>query len=150
MIVRLLAVGLIGLALLPGSGTAQTAEDDGPPVELGKVETYGPQGRVFAVEGTRKLVLMTRQSYAAEHGAGFAGMFRVTDGGAQRVYRYEAVCASERKGCRLVRATLEGAKQQDEAYSTSIDETLKAPKQVEKAAYNLYFAVCRKQFRRFR
>lgn len=128
---------------------AQTAGGDEPNVELGKVETFGPQGRVFATEGARQLVLMSRQSYAAEHAAGFAGTFRVIEGGTQRVYRYEAVCNSERKGYRLVRATLEGAKEQDEAYSASIDEKLKAPKQVEKAAYNLYWAACRKQFRRF-
>ena len=147
---RSTTLALVWFALVAGSATAQTAQDDGPPVELGKVESFGPQGRVFAVDGTRKLVLMTRQSYAAEHAVGFAGTFRVIEGVTQRTYRYEAVCASERKGYRLVRATLEGAKQQDEAYSTSIDETLKAPKQAEKAAYNLYFAVCRKQFRRFR
>ena len=91
---RSMTLALAWLALFPGSATAQTAEDDGPPVELGKVESFGPQGRVFDVEGARQLVLMTRQSFAAEHGTGFAGTFRATEGGAHRTYRYEAVCAS--------------------------------------------------------
>jgi hypothetical protein len=145
--VRVLPLALVAFALLPGSVAAQ---NDEPNVELGKVESFGPRGRVFATEGTRELVLMTRQSYVAEHGAGFAGAFRVIEGGTQRVYRYETVCASERKGYRLVRATQEGAKEQDEAYSASIDEAIKAPKPAEKAVYNLYFAACRKQFMRFK
>lgn len=136
---------------MPGTVTAQTSDEpDEPNVELGKVETFGPRGRLFATEGARKLVLMSRQSYGAEHATGFAGTFRVIEGSTQRDYRYETVCASERKGYRLVRATLEGAKEQDEAYSANVNERLKAPKQAEKAAYNLYFAACRRQFGRFK
>jgi hypothetical protein len=139
------------LALLTLRVAAQaTDESDEPPVELGKIESFGPQGRVFATDRSGKLFLLSRQSYAAEHGAGFTGEFRVVEGTEQRLYRYETVCASERKGYRLVRATAPGAKEPDPAYSASIDERLKAPKPAEQAAYNLYFAACRKLFRRFK
>jgi hypothetical protein len=45
---RFRPLALLWVALLPASVAAQ-AEDDEPPVERGKVETFGANGRVFAV-----------------------------------------------------------------------------------------------------
>ena len=152
---RLLPLTLLLITLMPAAVAAQGSKSDEPHVKYGKVERFGPKGRVFATDGARKLVLRWRRSYAAEHGAGFIGEFRVIESttpriSTERAYRFETVCASQRKGYRLVRATADGAKDPDEAYSMSVDETNRKPGAAEKAAYNLYYAACRKKFLRFR
>jgi len=128
--------------------------DDEPPVERGRLETFKP-GRVFFTDRTgatpREFVMTTRQSYAVEHGAGFTGEFQIVEkGAAPLAFTYEAICNSERKGYRLVRATASGKKEPDPAYSMSIVEANRSPKATEKAAYNLYWAACQKQFGKFR
>lgn len=84
---RLPAIVMLACAPLPALAQSTKADDE-PPVEKGKVEWFGQRGRIFATEGSRHLVLMSRRSYAAEHAAGFSGMFMLIGKGfEQRTYR---------------------------------------------------------------
>ena len=110
--------------------------------------TVGASGRLFSDGPAGRFFLLSRQSFAAEHAGGFSGAFRIEEAGtkAERRLTYEAICASERPGYRNV-TVIGPDKSTRDVHPMS--ETQK-PAPAYRDMHNLYWAACRKQFRRFR
>ena len=143
---RALAFALAALTGVTAGAMAQTASDE-PNVQRGRVETFGPKGRLFSAGPTGRFFLLSRQSFTAEHGAGYTGDFRiVTDGTMPAEWRlgYEIICNSVRAGYRSVQVIDRDKATQDT--SPASGPRTGAAKEVQ----NLYWAACRSRFLRFR
>ncbi len=143
------AIVVFALTSLPAVARAEDASDE-PPVERGKVEAFGATGRLFDTDGRSRFFLLSRQPFAAEHGAGFSGEFRIVTQGAtpaQQTSDYEVICDSTRTGYHPLRVKGPGGTR--DSYVLP-DVSHRPATGGARAMYNLYWAACRKQFGKFR
>jgi hypothetical protein len=118
--------------------------------EIGGVETFGGKGRLYST-GSNDHYLISRQSYATEDSSGYEGRLRIVKkygGGAYEeiLMDYTARCNAYDK---MIYVSIRKAGIED-GESIDIKGQNKFPGQEKKAAYNLYWAACHGQYRKFR
>ncbi len=121
---------------------------------MGRLETFGSEGRLFS-SGGDDYYLLSRQSYLTEDSGGYEGQIRVivnyANGGyEQKMQDYIARCNAPFDGMVTVMIRESGEKDYDYNKSVRIISPGKLPDMSKKAAYNLYWAACHQQFRKFK
>jgi hypothetical protein len=126
----------------------------GPPSgaqELGPEQNFGPDGRLYSKDQDDHF-LLSRQSYATEDSAGYEGQIRIKKnypgGGYElQTFRYLARCGAV-DGDTMIK-TLALDDQDRELASVRVDPK-RRPGPGLKNAYNLFWAACHGQFRKFK
>lgn len=139
---RLSAAALI--SLISGFAIAQ---------ELGPLQTYGADGRLFSSSISSDYFLLSRQSYITEDSSGYGGDVRIVrkyEGGGFEIIlkQYTARCAAPFDNSVQIIWSDPG----DEANSTTVNvaNAGRSPGADQKDSYNLYWAACKGQFRKFK
>jgi hypothetical protein len=127
--------------------SAAYAQDNGP------LETFGSGGKLYS-SGTGDHYLLTRQSYVSEDSRGFSGQIRIKKnypgGGYEFVsMEYIARCFAPFDNWVFV-STYETGKEDDGNNRVDIKSAERFPGAAKKDAYNLYWAACHDQFRKFK
>jgi hypothetical protein len=120
--------------------------------ERGIPQTYEPDGRLFS-SGTIDYFLLSRRSYATEDSSGYDGDVRAVrkypGGGYQIILKhYIARCVAPFD--HLVQVIWSNLGDENNSNSIDIINPTKFPGQERKESYNLYWAACHEQFRRFK
>lgn len=137
--------GYLGLlAILTGS--AAICQERGVP------QTYGPDGRQFS-SGTIDYFLLSRASYLSEDSSGYEGDVRAVrkyEGGGYQIIlkHYVARCAAPFDN--RVQVTWSDLGDEGNSSSVVIVNAARFPGEQNKESYNLYWAACHEQFRRFK
>lgn len=137
--------GTVGL-LVALIGSAAIAQEKGNP------QTYGADGRQFS-SGTIDYFLLSRESYVTEDSSGYVGDVRAVrkyEGGGYEVIlkHYVARCiAPFDKSVQIVWSN--PGEENDPTYVNIVNPS-KSPGEAKKESYNLYWAACHQQFRRFK
>jgi hypothetical protein len=119
--------------------------------ELGPLHDYGEDGRLYSRDQDEHY-LLSRQSYGTEDSTGYEGQIRIKKnypGGGYEVqtFRYLARCGAV-DGETMIK-TLALDDPDKELASVRIDPK-KRPGPGLKNAYNLFWAACHEQFRKFK
>jgi hypothetical protein len=113
-------------------------------------ETFGDKGRLYNT-GSDEYYLLSRRRYATEDSFGYEGRLRLVrkyEGGGyeEKLMDYTARCNAYDK---LIYVVV-GEAGSEEHGNVDIKNPEKFPGEAKKAAYNLYWAACHGQFRRFK
>jgi hypothetical protein len=130
--------------------SARSQEDVGP------LETFGTEGRPFST-GRNDYYLLSRQHHLNEDFNGYDGRVRKIkrfEGGGYEIELKEFViqCSSPAHPdmTSYVIWYDDGQKDISEGYQVDIRNPTKFPGEGKKDSYNLYWAACHKQFRKFK
>jgi hypothetical protein len=122
--------------------------------ERGSLQLFGESGRLISSVAQSDVFLLSKQSYSSEDSFGFQGQIRIVKkyegGGYEELIRdYVAHCSAvdQPGGGREVFFSTPG--DDDDTYSVPIKQPDRRPAEVSKGAYNLYWATCQGQFRKF-
>jgi len=120
--------------------------------ELGQIQSYGPEGRLYSRDGDDEYYLLSRQSYLTEDSSGYEGQISVktySGGGYQvKIMRFTARCRAPFDNFTYVWI---GEPEDDSAQTTTnIQRADNRPSKAHKTAYNLYWAACEEQFEKFK
>jgi hypothetical protein len=120
--------------------------------ELGQVETFGSDGRQFS-SAQIDYYLLTRQRYVSEDSSGYQGDVRAVKkfpGGGYEIVlkRYIARCSAPVDNQVYVSWSNPG--EESNPHTVSIKNPGKFPGQGAKESYNLFWAACRGQYRKFK
>jgi hypothetical protein len=145
MIIRFLSALTILSGFLWGTAHCQ---------EFGAIETFGPEGRLFS-SGRNDYYLVSRRSYATEDSSGYEGEVRKVkkfDGGGFEIEMKEFIarCYAPFDGMMFVAWFEPGQKDTGEGHHVDIKNAAKFPGDAKKDSYNLFWAACHKQFRKFK
>ena len=120
--------------------------------EVGNLESFGQDGRLYSTSGD-EYYLLSRQSYTSEDSRGYQGQVRIVKkypGGGYEIKMkdYVARCFAPFDNMTMVMMREVG----QEEYSETIDikSSEKTPSASKKDAYNLFWAACQSQFRKFK
>lgn len=146
--IGVLRAGLFFGAIVVSGATV--AQDSAP------VESFGENGKLYHVyrspQVTEERFLLTRRPFGTEEGSGYEGDIRVVytypgDVFETRLVSYVVQCTGEQIEAR----TYQGDSQNPiNSRSATINETLKHPKLLDKDEYNLYWALCKNVFRKYK
>jgi hypothetical protein len=120
--------------------------------ELGQEETFGTDGRQFSA-GQIDYFLLSRQRYVSEDSSGYQGDVRAVKkfpGGGYEIVlkRYIARCSAPVDN--LVYVSWSNPGEQSNPHMVSIKNPGKFPGQDAKESYNLFWAACHGQYRKFK
>jgi hypothetical protein len=121
--------------------------------EMGSLQTFGADGRLFS-SGHDDYFLLSRQGYATEDSSGYEGQVRIKknhpNGGYEIIMRdYLARCRSYDRMVYVVWFDA-GERDQGGGHNVDIKNQGASPGSAEKDSYNLYWAACQGQFRKFK
>jgi hypothetical protein len=121
--------------------------------EMGPSETFGSDGRLFS-SGDDDYYLLSRQSYVSEDSAGYEGQLRIrrkyANGGYEiKIMDYTARCSAPFDNMVMVTIREAGSNDYDSG-RVDIKVPDRHPGSGKKPSYNLFWAVCRNQFRKFK
>jgi hypothetical protein len=140
-----LALRLLAAAVVGGSAICQ---------ELGPIERFGADGRLFS-SGGDDYFLLSRQRYVSEDSSGYEGQVRIVkkypNGGYEihmRDYIARCVAPFDKQVYVVWAAAGEMDSKPGEPISITNPESL--PNAANKESYNLYWAACHNQFRKFK
>jgi len=119
--------------------------------QLGDIKNFGDDGRLFS-SGSIDYYLLSTQSYMSEDSTGFLGSARAVKkypgGGYEIILKdYSARCVAPFDHLLQITWSEPG---KDNSVSVPIKNPDKRPAPDTIESYNLYWAVCRQQFRRFK
>ena len=119
--------------------------------QLGEIKNFGDDGRLFSSGGI-DYYLLSVQSYMSEDSTGYLGSVRAVKkypgGGYEiKLKDYSARCIAPFD--RGVQVTWSEPGKEN-SVSVPIDNPDRRPAPETKESYNLYWAACRQQFRRFK
>jgi hypothetical protein len=120
--------------------------------EMGPLETYGSDGRFFS-SGSIDYYLLSRQSYATEDSSGYQGQVRAVkkyEAGAYEVLTKDYIAQCFAPFDKLVQVTWSTPGQENTEHSVEIVNPAKFPGETKKESYNLYWAACHGQLRKFK
>jgi hypothetical protein len=120
--------------------------------ELGTPQTYGPDGRLFSSD-TIDYFLLSRRSYATEDSSGYDGDVRAVrkyPGGGYQIILKHYVVRCFAPFDHLVQVIWSNLGDENNSNSVDIINPTKLLGQDRKESYNLYWAACHEQFRRFK
>jgi hypothetical protein len=119
--------------------------------QIGEAEDYGEEGRLFS-SGSDEYFLVNKTPDAREAATGYVGRVRVVHhypGGGYEILMKDYVmrCATADN---TLSVAWSNSGDENPSVRVAIRDPARAPKSQMKESYNLYWAVCRKQFRKFR
>jgi hypothetical protein len=122
--------------------------------EMGALEAFGADGKLYS-SGNGDCYLLSRQSYGTEDSSGFSGQIRITKtypGGGYEVQTmdYTARCNAPFDGIVEVTVREPGKAETEMGEMVEIKSPERFPGASKKDAYNLYWAACHNQFRKFK
>jgi hypothetical protein len=116
--------------------------------QMGPIENFGTDGRLYSTDR----YLLSRQSYGTEDSVGYEGQFRIIKryeaGGYElETYDYIARCRSVDNSSEIM--TFRSGNREEPLASVKVD-TGKRPGSGLTNAFNLFWAACYGQFRKFK
>jgi hypothetical protein len=119
--------------------------------QLGEIKSFGDDGRLFSSGSTDYYLLSTR-SYMTEDSSGYQGSVRIVKkypggGYEMKLKDYFARCTAPFDHAVQITWSEPG---NENSVSVPINNPDKRPTADTKESYNLYWAVCRQQFIRFK
>lgn len=138
------ALAAVSVVAVLGSAQSVLSQERGP------LQSFGPEGRLYS-SGQDQHFLLSRQSYGAEDSTGYEGQVRIvvkypTGGYEIKIRNYIVDCTGEANS-----VAFRDSGQSDTEYPDAHPVTPgKSPTPRQKDAYNLYWATCHGQFRKFK
>ena len=122
--------------------------------EMGPLQTFGSDGRLFSSSGD-DYFLLSRQSYATEDSRGYDGQIRQVKkypGGGYEIKMRDFIarCVAPFDNMVYVVWYQPGARDESTSRSVDIKTPHRFPGAATKDSYNLYWAACHGQFRKFK
>lgn len=122
--------------------------------EVGPLQTFGSDGRLFSA-GDNDYYLLSRRSYMTEDSSGYDGQIRQVKkypgGGFEiKIKDYIARCNAPFDNDVLVVWFEPGEKETGQGRSVAIKRPDKFPGSATKDSYNLYWAACHGNFKKFK
>jgi hypothetical protein len=122
--------------------------------EMGRLQTFGSDGRLFSA-GPNDYFLLSRQSYVSEDSSGYEGQIRQVKkypgGGYEiKLREYIARCVAPFDNMMYVVWYEAGQREQGASHSVDIKNPGRFPGLATKDSYNLYWAACHGEFRKFK
>jgi len=144
-------ISICALALLLGANV--TAIDPSLAQEVGTLQSYGTDGRLFST-GEIDYFLLSRQSYGTEDSIGYTGQIRIVkkyagDGFEIQMRDYTARCTSYDENIYVMWSEA-GKGDSGEGRMVDIKTPNRLARPAVKDSYNLYWAACKGQFRKFK
>jgi hypothetical protein len=120
--------------------------------QIGEIQTFGPNGRLYSRDRNEHY-LLSRQAYGTEDSVGYRGQIRLVihrdRGGYEILTRdYVARCRAGDEPPSV--ATYEQGREEETSNSTRIGNANRPPSVRLKNAYNLFWAACYGQYRKFK
>lgn len=123
--------------------------------DMGRLETFGTEGRLFSSGSIDDFFLLSRQSYLTEDSRGYEGQIRQVKkypgGGYEiKIRDYLARCVAPFDNMTMVTWYEPGQTDRSTGRMVEIKSPDKFPGAGTKDSYNLYWAACHGRFRKFR
>ncbi len=120
--------------------------------ELGISQTYGENGRLFS-SGDDDYFLLSRQTYATDDSSGYQGQIRVVkkySGGGYEIKTRDYIARCNAPFDHMVQIIWSEPGEDTNPRYVPIKNPGKFPGRAIKDSYNLYWAACHDQFRKFK
>ncbi len=120
--------------------------------EFGPIQTFGSNGRLFSA-GDNDYFLLSRQSYATEDSTGYQGQIRVVkkySGGGYEIKMRDYIARCNAPFDHMVQIVWSEPGKEGSEHTVAIKNPTNFPAEVTKDSYNLYWAACHGQFRKFK
>jgi hypothetical protein len=120
--------------------------------ELGPIQTFGSNGRLYSLDNNEHY-LLSRRSYGTEDSVGYQGQIRLVIkyvGGGYEIQTREYIARCRAVDGHSQVTTYEQGREDETRSSAAIVNFTRVPSPDMKNAYNLFWAACFDQFRKFK
>lgn len=121
--------------------------------EVGELESFGQDGRLYSM-GSDEFYLVSRQTYGTEDSVGYQGQIRIVKkypGGGYEIKMMDYIARCRAVDGDTMIMLKDTGKGEDEFTKNMVSvRPEQAPGAAKKDAYNLFWAACRSQFRKFK